>query len=361
MRTTVIHDTKDHITRKAVEEDGALLTPPDSLLIVVRSGILVHTFPVARTAVETSFNQDMKAIRVNERVALAQYVFSFLQARERQILSQGVKRGATVHSVQSGFIESLEIPLPAPREQRRIVELLDQAHTVRRLRTKADSLTTDILPAIFRKMFGNPTRNANGWPTENLLTICSPRQWPTISSRELLESGFPVYGANGRIGFYDSFNHEKATVLITCRGATCGTINVCEPKSYVTGNAMSLDDPDESKITNEFLEWFLRVRGLRDTITGAAQPQITRANLAIVEVPTPPKPLVNTFTEKARALRLIEAEQAASRTNIETLFQTMLHRAFTGELTAGWREAHMKELLAEMEIQSKILKGNLRQ
>ncbi len=247
------------------------------------------------------------------------------------------------------------IPVPAPREQRCIVELLGQADALRRQRAEADAHAARILPAFFRKMFGDPTRNASGWPTENLLTICSPRQWPTISSRELLESGFPVYGANGRIGFYDSFNHEKPTVLITCRGATCGTINVCEPKSYVTGNAMSLDDPDESKITNEFLEWFLRVRGLRDTITGAAQPQITRANLAVVEVPTPPKPLVNTFTDKARAVRRIEAEQAASRTNIETLFQTMLHRAFTGELTARWREAHMKELVAEMEQQAKAL------
>jgi len=248
-----------------------------------------------------------------------------------------------------------QLPLPPLSEQRRIVELLEQADALRRRRADADSLGTRIVPALFRKMFGEPIRNANGWPTENLLRICSPRQWPTISSRELLESGFPVYGANGRIGFYDSFNHEKATVLITCRGASCGTINVCEPKSYVTGNAMSLDDPDESKITNEFLEWFLRVRGLSDTITGAAQPQITRANLAVVEVLTPPKPLVDTFTDKARAVRRVETEQAASGTNIETLFQTMLYRAFTGELTAGWREAHMKELLSEMEQQARHL------
>ena len=34
----------------------------------------------------------------------------------------------------------------------------------------------------------------------------------------------------------------------------------------------------------------------------------------------------------------------------------MLHRAFTGELTAKWREAHLKELLAEMEQQARLLR-----
>jgi type I restriction enzyme S subunit len=34
----------------------------------------------------------------------------------------------------------------------------------------------------------------------------------------------------------------------------------------------------------------------------------------------------------------------------------MLHRAFTGDLTAKWREAHLKELLVEMEHQAKLLR-----
>ena len=43
---------------------------------------------------------------------------------------------------------------------------------------------------------------------------------------------------------------------------------------------------------------------------------------------------------------------------LETIFRTMLHRAFTGELTAKWREAHMNELLAEMEQQARVLRLN---
>ena len=80
------------------------------------------------------------------------------------------------------------------------------------------------------------------WPVVSLFNFCNPKQWPTIPQTAFVEQGYTVYGANGKIGFYTEFNHEKPTVLITCRGATCGTINVCEPKSYVTGNAMALDE-----------------------------------------------------------------------------------------------------------------------
>ena len=41
--------------------------------------------------------------------------------------------------------------------------------------------------------------------------------------------------------------------------------------------------------------------------------------------------------------------------SLENIFSALLHRAFTGDLTAKWREAHMKELLAEMETQAKAL------
>ena len=75
MKGSPIRSTEDRITRKAVEDAGAVLTPAGSILVVVRSGILVRSFPIALTAVETSFNQDLKAIRVNPSLALPEFVF----------------------------------------------------------------------------------------------------------------------------------------------------------------------------------------------------------------------------------------------------------------------------------------------
>ena len=78
--------------------------------------------------------------------------------------------------------------------------------------------------------------------TVYLPEVCHPTQWKTLPTSELLDEGFPVYGANGIIGYYSEYNYENPVVAITCRGATCGTVNITMPKAYVTGNAMCLDD-----------------------------------------------------------------------------------------------------------------------
>ena len=118
-----------------------------------------------------------------------------------------------------------------------------------------------------------------------LKQVCSPKQWKTISTSQLTQSGYPVYGANGFIGYYSEYNHEIPTILVTCRGETGGEVNISEPFSYVNGNAMAFDNLDESKITLKYLYYYLKYRGFKDIISGSAQPQIIRSNIEKIKVP----------------------------------------------------------------------------
>ncbi len=118
-----------------------------------------------------------------------------------------------------------------------------------------------------------------------LIDICNPKQWKTISSSNLIEEGYPVFGANGIIGYYSEYNHKDPTICITCRGATCGSVNISLPYSYITGNSMALDEIDESKYTLDFLYYYLQYRGFDDVISGSAQPQITRQALSKIIIP----------------------------------------------------------------------------
>ena len=118
-----------------------------------------------------------------------------------------------------------------------------------------------------------------------LLEICNPKQWKTIPKSQLLENGkFPVYGANGIIGRYNEYNHEKPTVLITCRGATCGNIHITVPNAYINGNAMALDNLNEIICKKEYLYYFLQYYDMSKIISGTAQPQITITGLKKVKV-----------------------------------------------------------------------------
>ena len=120
--------------------------------------------------------------------------------------------------------------------------------------------------------------NANDfpdWGEKKLGDIGNLYQPKTISQTDLTSEGFTVYGANGIIGKYHSFNHEKSQVTVTCRGSTCGVIGYTEPHSWITGNAMVVNLDEHPDSTKTFVYHALCATDLRYLITGSGQPQIT--------------------------------------------------------------------------------------
>ncbi|MCI6564328.1 restriction endonuclease subunit S, partial [Campylobacter sp.] len=134
----------------------------------------------------------------------------------------------------------------------------------------------------------NPFENSK-FELVRLEKICEMYQPKTITSAEILDKGdYKVYGANGVIGYYNEYNHEFEEVALTCRGATCGTVNLTEPKSWITGNAMIVTPLYNDKVLKKFLFYILPFADMKLVITGSAQPQITRTNLSQLKIPLPP-------------------------------------------------------------------------
>lgn len=159
-----------------------------------------------------------------------------------------------------------------------------------------------------------------------LISICRPKQWKTIPTDDLKKSGYPVYGANGIIGYYDSYNHENATVTITCRGATCGTVNLTQPKSYITGNAMCLDDVD-STIMVKYLFYAMQAYDFSTVISGSAQPQITREGLRKVVINHWPQEEQGVIV---RILERIDSIIEDHKKQLELLEQVVKSRFYVG-------------------------------
>ncbi len=171
MKFSHITDAEDKITRVAISESAARIVGSNSVLAVVRSGILAHTFPVATIARDVSFNQDIKAITPKNGSLLPAFLFWMLKGQEAQILRNGVKKGATVHSLSNGFLEALLFPLPPLDEQRRIVGLLDRAAEIKRRANAARAKARAIIPALFLDTFGDPATNPKGWPVAELSSV----------------------------------------------------------------------------------------------------------------------------------------------------------------------------------------------
>jgi len=129
----------------------------------------------------------------------------------------------------------------------------------------------------------------DGWTETTLGELCEIYQPETISKAQMDPAApYLVYGANGPVGRYSKFNHEESEVVVTCRGATCGVVNVTPPNCWITGNAMVVK-PRDNRSTKGFLFWALQTSvDIQATISGSAQPQITRTGLAPSKIRVPP-------------------------------------------------------------------------
>jgi type I restriction enzyme S subunit len=124
MKIAVIGETEDKITADAVKNSSAKYVPEGSVLMVMRSGILRHSFPVAVTDRIVTLNQDLRALTPHEGVT-PDYIARYLALAANRVLNDCSKDGTTVNSIEVAALERLPVPLAALAEQRRIVTRID--------------------------------------------------------------------------------------------------------------------------------------------------------------------------------------------------------------------------------------------
>ncbi|HCV3154162.1 TPA: restriction endonuclease subunit S [Acinetobacter baumannii] len=124
MKTFLIKETQDYITEKAVKESSTNMVESNSLLIVVRSGILQRTIPIAINIVPVTMNQDMKALKFGQRI-LVEYVANLIHGNTQQLLLEWSKEGATVESIEHEYLANSIIPVPPIEEQEEIIQHID--------------------------------------------------------------------------------------------------------------------------------------------------------------------------------------------------------------------------------------------
>lgn len=253
-------------------------------------------------------------IIADETKTLTEYLFLFLNDE-----SFWVKGGSAQPFVKVNASLEIEIPLPPLEVQREIVA---EVEGYQRVIDGARAVLDNYRPHI-------PVDPE--WQMVELGDVCDLYQPKTITSSDLKADGeFVVYGANGIIGRYDQFNHEHPEVLITCRGATCGTINMSQPKSWVTGNAM-VATPKDDRIDKAFLHALLLGSDLSSTISGSAQPQITRQGLSPFSIPLPPVEVQQAIAAE------IQAEQALVNGNRDLIAR--FEKKIDAAIARVWGEA----------------------
>ncbi len=125
MKSEIILVTEDHITKQAIEESATRMIETGAVLIVVRSGILRHSIPVAINALPVALNQDMKAV-VTRPFLKPDYLAAIIRGHQKALLVEWRKEGATVESIEFELLANTPCPIPPISEQEAILAYLDK-------------------------------------------------------------------------------------------------------------------------------------------------------------------------------------------------------------------------------------------
>ncbi len=313
----------------------------------------------------------------NPKVLDRKFLTYFLRSNRFLNFASTVVAGAKMPRVIMAKFWDYEIPLPPISEQRRIAEILDQADRLRRLRADADTKAQRILPALFTKMFGDPATNPMGWKVGTLGDVCERITDGTYQPPPFVENGIPFLFVQNIVKGFINLNTQKFITEETYENLTKtiapqkGDILYSTVGSYgvavvVDTNRLFLFQCHIGHLRPKGAlmdSWFLcaqmntpYVKAQADQrARGLAQKTLNLSEIRQFQVIIPPLVEQKKFKLAMQNFKKITGRVNDQEILIESLFKIILQRAFTGDLTTSWREAHMKELLQEMEIQAKAL------
>lgn len=315
-------------------------------------------------------------------LVLPEYLYYFIrQPAFRSGAKQQMRGGAGQQRVPEQFLRREVIPLPPLSEQRRIVEILDQADRLRRLRAEADAKADRILPALFIKMFGDPLRLLSHPSSRPLASFKVDLQNGFACGEKDVPGGIPHLRMNnisdtGRLdlglirtvpskAYSERYRLLRGDVLFMSTNSEdrIGKACVFEPPidgEYLFSNHLIRIRSSDPELIPEYLATFLHLLWRSGFYSGIAkrwvnQATVSRKALGTVRIPAFGREKQARFARAVRQMSVQALGAEATRRQLDALFSLLLHRTFSGSLTASWREAHMKELLQEMEQQAKAL------
>lgn len=356
-----------NITELGLASSSAKLLPKDTVLFTSRAPI--GYVAIAENPIAT--NQGFKSFVVHKEKILPKFVYWWLKGNKS--LAESYASGTTFLEISSSKCKELPIPLPPLAEQNRIVEKLDAV--LSRIDTAIDELQQSLVlvDAMFKsgldKAFnplGSATKETglydlpDGWMWESLKSVCKfengdrGKNYPSRDA--FVESGIAVINAgalNGKTVDESELNFitrerfdllgggkvRRGDLLFCLRGSLGKCAIVTNLDEGAIASSLVIVRPTESILAEYLLNYFnssLVVQFITKYNNGAAQPNLSAANLAKFELPLPPLAEQNHIVEALNALNdkttQLKTEITAKIGMFNQLKASVLDGAFRGEI-----------------------------
>ena len=358
MRSEVISSTEFKITNEAVTASATNIIPAGNVVIATRVGL----GKVCLIEQATAINQDLRGIVPRDpRLLSVKYLFWWLKSVAHLIQREGT--GATVQGVKLPFVKALGIPLCSSSEQRRIVTILDEAFdaiATARANTEMNLQNAHRLRALGRdRTFLATSRSCQ---RRGLGDVCSFVRGPfggSLKKEVFVPSGFAVYEQGHAI--YDQFDEVRyfideakfkvmqrfelrpGDLIMSCSG-TIGKVAIA-PTTLRRGiiNQALLKLTPGPELRASYLKHWMESSDFQDQLRplsgGAAIQNV--ASVSVLKGISLPLPTLNAQDEaatlmakQAEAVKELYEVCKAKLTALDELKKSLLHQAFTGQLTA---------------------------
>ena len=296
---------------------------------------------------------EFHVIRAKESV-VPEWVYYYLrQETTRKEAERSMTGSAGQRRVPSKFLREEIIPLPPLPEQKRIAAILAKVDRVRRLRRTARNLSDTYLQSVFLEMFGDPVSNPMGWEragvsdlgrvqTGNTPSRSDPKNYGSyiewIKSDNIANDEMFVTRSREMLsekGLRKGRFVEPGSILVTCiAGSPTSIGNIALTDRKVAFNQQINAVTPHKDVDSTFLYGLFRVAKplvQRSTTLGMKR-IITKSKFENLVLIKPPLPLQQEFAHITHKFERLRAQQREAERQAEHLFQTLLHRAFRGEL-----------------------------
>lgn len=305
------------------QHDTALTAGPT--IVIGRKGSFgeVNYSPTPCWPIDTTYYVDSTTTKADVRWLLYRLSALGLNKLNRAAAVPGLNR-------EDAYRKRLLLP-PLP-EQQRIAEILDKADVLRAKRRAALAQLDILTHSIFLDMFGDPATNLKGMRKEPLGNLIKLKSGDFLPATEMAESGaHAVLGGNGINGFHNRYMFEDRQIVIGRVGVYCGCVHVSPPKSWVTDNALYVSEHSDDLIFGYLVHALIHAQ-LNRYASQFGQPLVSGSRIYPVQVLVPPKNLQHLFVERLEKAANLKDSHESSRSALETLFASLQHRAFRGEL-----------------------------
>lgn len=297
-------------------------------------------------------NQHIFRVDIKENLVTKEWAKFVINAQLNTLIGMA-HGGVGLQHVTKGMVEGLEIPVPPLPEQRRIAAILDQADALRAKRREALAQLDSLTQSIFIETFGDPVTNSLGWKIELLDAVANffggnslPEGVPFIDQQDgyflMKVSDMNLLGNEKTIERCQSWSSVSGSRSGTCpagsivipkRGGAIGTNKkrITTRETILDPNLMAIS-PKLVVMEREYLfQWFQRF-DLSSIASGSSVPQLNKQDLIPLKIQVPPLPIQKSFVNRIEAIEAIKANNVSALRELDTLFASLQHRAFRGEL-----------------------------